>query len=42
VGRKSNAGRPRVPLRTMIALLYLKHAFNLSDEAVVQGWSENP
>ncbi|WP_246309698.1 hypothetical protein [Hydrogenophaga aromaticivorans] len=28
VGRKSNAGRPRVPLRTMIALLYLKHAFN--------------
>ena len=42
VGRTSNAGRPRVPLRTMIALLYLKHAFNLSDEAVVQGWSENP
>ena len=37
VGRTSNAGRPRVPLRTMIALLYLKHAFNLSDEAVVQG-----
>ena len=27
----SNAGRPRVPLRTMIALLYLKHAFNESD-----------
>jgi IS5 family transposase len=26
----------------MIALLYLKHAFNFSDEAVVQGWSENP
>jgi IS5 family transposase len=23
----SNAGRPRVPLRIMIALLYLKHAF---------------
>ena len=42
LARKSNAGRPRVPLRTMIALLYLKHAFNLSDEAVVQGWSENP
>jgi len=38
----SNAWRPRAPLRTMIALLYLKHAFNLSDEAVVQGWSENP
>jgi len=38
----SNAGRPRVPLRTMIALLDLKHAFNLSDEAVVASWSENP
>jgi len=42
LARKSNAGRPRVPLRTMTALLYLKHAFDLSDEAVVQGWSENP
>ena len=40
--RQSNAGRPRVPLRTMIALLYLKHAFNLSDEAVVERWSETP
>jgi transposase, IS5 family len=42
LARQSNAGRPRVPLRTMIALLYLKHAFNLSDEAVVQSWSESP
>ena len=42
VTRQSNAGRPRVPLRTMIALLYLKHAFNLSDEAVVERWSETP
>ena len=40
--RQSNAGRPRVPLRTMIALLYLKHAFDLSDEAVVERWSETP
>jgi len=39
---KSNAGRPRVALRTMIALLYLKHAFNESDEGVVQRWSETP
>jgi IS5 family transposase len=39
---KSNAGRPRVPLRTMIALLDLKHAFNESDEGVVQRWSETP
>ena len=42
VARHSNAGRPRVPLRTMIALLYLKHAFDLSDEAVVERWSETP
>jgi IS5 family transposase len=39
---RTNAGRPRVPLRTMIALLYLKHAFNESDEGVVQRWAETP
>lgn len=39
---RSNAGRPRVPLRTLIALLYLKYAFNESDEGVVQRWSETP
>jgi IS5 family transposase len=38
----SNAGRPRVPLRIMIALLYLKHAFNESDEGVVQRWADTP
>jgi IS5 family transposase len=38
----SNAGRPRVPLRIMMALLYLKHAFNESDEGVVQRWGETP
>ena len=32
----SQAGRPRVPLRVMISLLYLKHAFNESDEGVVE------
>ena len=42
VGRASNAGRPRVPLRIMIALLYLKHAFNESDEGVVERWAETP
>ncbi|MBK7719516.1 MAG: transposase [Simplicispira sp.] len=26
----------------MIALLYLKHAFDLSDEAVVERWSDSP
>jgi transposase, IS5 family len=38
----SNAGRPRVPLRTMVALLYLKHAFNESDEGVVARWADTP
>lgn len=38
----NNAGRPRVPLRIMIALLYLKHAFNESDEGVVARWGETP
>ena len=38
---RSNAGRPRLPIRLMASLLYLKHSFNLSDEEVVQRWSEN-
>jgi IS5 family transposase len=38
----SKAGRPRVPLRIMIALLYLKHAFNESDEGVVARWADTP
>lgn len=42
VGGISLAGRPRVPLRLMISLLYLKHAFNESDEGVVERWSETP
>jgi transposase, IS5 family len=42
VARASNAGRPRIPLRIMIALLYLKHAFNDSDEGVVERWRDTP
>jgi len=38
---RSNAGRPRTPIRLMASLLYLKHSFNLSDEEVCQRWSEN-
>ena len=38
---RSNAGRPRLPIRLMTSLLYLKHSFNLSDEEIVQRWSEN-
>jgi IS5 family transposase len=35
-GSISNAGRPGMPTRLMVALLYLKHAFNESDEDVIQ------
>ncbi len=38
----SSGGRPRIALRVMISLLYLKHAFNESDEGVVERWSETP
>ena len=40
-GGISNAGRPKLSIRQMASLLYLKHANNLSDEAVVERWSEN-
>lgn len=32
----STAGRPRLPIRLMVALLHLKHAHNDSDESVFQ------
>lgn len=35
------AGRPRLPIRLMASLLYLKHAYKLSDEELVQRWAEN-
>ena len=38
----SNAGRPRLPLRLMASLLYLKHVFNESEEDVCQRWGETP
>jgi transposase, IS5 family len=34
-------GRPGVPTRIMVALHYLKHAYNQSDENVVERFSEN-
>ena len=37
----SPAGRPRLSIRLMASLLYLKHAFNLSDEELVERWAEN-
>jgi len=38
----SKAGRPRLPMRLMISVLYLKHAFDESDEGVVERWSDTP
>lgn len=38
----SEIGRPSVPVRRMIGLLLLKHIYNLSDEAIVDRWIENP
>ena len=38
---RSNAGRPKLPIRLMASPLYLKHSFNLSDEELVVRWSEN-
>ena len=40
-GGVSSAGRPRIAIRLMASLLYLKNSFNLSDEELVQRWSEN-
>lgn len=37
----NNAGRPRLAARLMVVRLYLKHAFNLSDEELCERWSEN-
>lgn len=37
----SYAGRPRLPIRLMCSLIYLKHAFNLSDEELCERWAEN-
>ena len=34
-------GRPCKPIRLMVGLLILKHLRNLSDESVVEQWSEN-
>ena len=38
----STTGRPAAPPRLVAGLLYLQHAFRLSDEVVVARWVENP
>jgi len=37
----SPAGRPRLPVRLMVSLMYLKNSMNLSDEELVERWAEN-
>ena len=37
----SAAGRPRLSIRLMVGLLYLKHAYNDSDEAVCERWAQD-
>ena len=39
---ESGLGRPAIPTRLIAGLHYLKHTYNLSDEAVVRRWVENP
>ena len=36
-----DSGRPAKPIRLMVGLLILKHIRNISDESVVEQWSEN-
>ncbi|MGS4947682.1 transposase, partial [Meridianimarinicoccus sp. RP-17] len=38
----SHRGRPATSPRLVAGLLYLQHAYRLSDEAVVARWVENP
>jgi IS5 family transposase len=40
-GGISTAGRPRLSIRLMVSLVYLKNSFNLSDEELCARWSEN-
>ena len=37
-----SGGRPAIDTRLMVSLHYLKYTFDLSDEAVVEGWVQNP
>jgi IS5 family transposase len=35
-------GRPALPPRLVAGLMYLQHAYGLSDDAVLARWVENP
>lgn len=38
----STCGRPALPARLVVGIMYLKHAYGESDESVVAKWTENP
>ncbi|ABA53122.1 transposase [Burkholderia pseudomallei] len=38
---RNAADRPRLSIRLMVGQLYLKHAYNESDESVCERWAEN-
>ena len=40
-GGISPTGSPRLPVRLMVSLLYLKNSFNLSNEALVERSAKN-
>jgi IS5 family transposase len=37
----SAAGRPRLPIRLMVRLLHLKHAYSSSDDPLVERWAQD-
>ena len=41
-GYYADFGRPSVPIRKMVGLVLLKQIYNLSDEALIDRWIENP
>ncbi len=38
----NNFGRPSIPIRKVVGLVLLRQIYNLSDEAVIDRWIENP
>ena len=38
----SNTGKPAVPIRIMVGLMFLKIIYNLGDLAVMEQWIQNP
>ncbi len=41
-GYYADFGRPSIPIRKMVGLVLLKQIYNLSDEALIDRWIENP